>query len=396
MSKRKRRGNIEAKSVYDPFPRTGLIKKYEPFIKKEVRALCARYSFVRYDEALAEAVRLAHEAEKKFEPERGHKFGTLLRYHLKRLNRWAQKEASSEHITATDALQAEAYDRHDALDVDGIGAVHADGIEALATNLDEVNENNLHKLAEPAPSVSDINTAENSKARDNARFEEEQAQPIGDIDYTGGGNAARVTLDISDKGRRIQVGIQLHAGDESHVRGFTDRVSGELRSLRDILDPAVVRVAVAHHERKQREEAEDCRLLPREELRPHIKFVSAKTRRPRLRWTPVPKRTGASDQDSGFSWKDVAGRPAAEQLKLIKRAAATLRPLLTPGQSDFLNWMVDLRIINEGRINAELRHVGGSLTELSDRLGVDKGNASRTVAKLQKRLWAILQGFLMD
>jgi DNA-binding MarR family transcriptional regulator len=87
----------------------------------------------------------------------------------------------------------------------------------------------------------------------------------------------------------------------------------------------------------------------------------------------------------------LAGRKAAEQLKLIKRAADALRPLLTPRQCDFLDWMTDLRVINE-----RLRHVGGSLTELRARLGVDKGNASRTIAKLQERLWAILRGFLME
>ena len=42
-------GNIKAESAYDPFPRSGLVKQFEPFIRKEVGKFCKRYPKLRRD-----------------------------------------------------------------------------------------------------------------------------------------------------------------------------------------------------------------------------------------------------------------------------------------------------------------------------------------------------------
>ena len=55
MSQRRNRkasrsaGNIQAEGVYDPFPRSGLVKQYERFIRKHVREFCAGYPGLQYD-----------------------------------------------------------------------------------------------------------------------------------------------------------------------------------------------------------------------------------------------------------------------------------------------------------------------------------------------------------
>ena len=90
-------GNIADGDNYDPFPKTRPIKKYEPLIRKTVREYRERYPHFTYRELLIEAVRLASDAEQTFNPEKG-KFGTHLRWHLKGLHRYAQKERKHEQV----------------------------------------------------------------------------------------------------------------------------------------------------------------------------------------------------------------------------------------------------------------------------------------------------------
>src|SRR5262249_28582443 len=91
-------GNIKNEKAYDPFPKSGLVRKYAPFIRKEVRDYCKQYPYVRYEEMLAEAVRIAVKFEGKFDPDKAKDFSTPLRWHLKGLHRFAQKEHSSWKI----------------------------------------------------------------------------------------------------------------------------------------------------------------------------------------------------------------------------------------------------------------------------------------------------------
>ena len=97
MSHRKRKskdrpGNIKAETAYDPFPKSGLVKQYEPFIRKHVGEFCKRYPGLQRDGVLLEAIRIACNTEKRFKPELGHDFSTPLRHALKGLNRYAKKE----------------------------------------------------------------------------------------------------------------------------------------------------------------------------------------------------------------------------------------------------------------------------------------------------------------
>jgi len=86
-SDQKRRGNVAALDEYDPFPKSGLVKQYEPFIRGWVTAFCKRYPRVRRLDALIEAVRISVELEPKFDTKRAKDFSTALRYHLRGLKR---------------------------------------------------------------------------------------------------------------------------------------------------------------------------------------------------------------------------------------------------------------------------------------------------------------------
>jgi hypothetical protein len=77
-----RREKIEAADGPDPFPKTGLTKQYEPFIRKFVGGFCAEHPGAIYEHVLVDAVRISMGAEAKFKPELGYDFSTFLRKHL--------------------------------------------------------------------------------------------------------------------------------------------------------------------------------------------------------------------------------------------------------------------------------------------------------------------------
>ena len=58
-------GNIKDEGR-DPFPKSGLVRKYAPFIRSEVRDYCKQYPYMRYEDMLAEAIRLAVNCEASF------------------------------------------------------------------------------------------------------------------------------------------------------------------------------------------------------------------------------------------------------------------------------------------------------------------------------------------
>jgi hypothetical protein len=90
---------------YDPFPKSGRIKQYEPFIRKYVGKISRHYPQPHHDDFLFEAVRLAWEAEKHFKPDLGHDFSTLLAGHLKGLHRFAKREIGDHSWSGQEARE---------------------------------------------------------------------------------------------------------------------------------------------------------------------------------------------------------------------------------------------------------------------------------------------------
>ena len=69
----------------DLFPKTGLVKQYELYIRKWVANFCEGNPEVSYDETLRKAISIAWEVEQRFKPELGYDFTTPLRHALKAL-----------------------------------------------------------------------------------------------------------------------------------------------------------------------------------------------------------------------------------------------------------------------------------------------------------------------
>lgn len=79
------------KSVgYGTFPAAGPVREYRPLILAEAKRFSQLY-YLDHRDVVFEALQIALAAEKKFDPKRG-KFGTLLRWELRRLHRVCQRE----------------------------------------------------------------------------------------------------------------------------------------------------------------------------------------------------------------------------------------------------------------------------------------------------------------
>jgi DNA-directed RNA polymerase specialized sigma subunit len=235
MSKLKR-----AYQAFSPFPKAGLVKDYERFIRQEVNDYCKQYPDVRKQDMLAEAVRIAVEFEPKFNPETAKDFSTPLRWHLKGLHRFAQKEFSSWQIPVSK------------------------------------NQRDANKLE----------AKRNGVGGDDPRA----------VNFEGGGNGARITLDlqwtnvtpISDlivtynrdhdpttmfqcpeylKRWRVVIGTQLRNSDLDHANGVMDRAIPDVKVVLEDRKPSpitdgYIRAVIDHNERRQREtdqEAENQR-----------------------------------------------------------------------------------------------------------------------------------------
>lgn len=216
-------GNIKDKKTYDPFPKGGLVRKYAPFIRSEVRDYCKRYPNVRNEEMLAEAIRIAVKFEPNYDPNLGNDFSTPLRHHLKELHRFAQKEFSSWQIPVSKKQR------------------DANGLE---------------------------------RKRNGIGGDDPRA-----VIFAGGGNGARITLDFQwlapradliviysrdhdpttmfpfCLGRhRVVIGTQLRNSDWDHANGVVDRATPDMKVVLEDRKPSpitagFVRAVMANSER---------------------------------------------------------------------------------------------------------------------------------------------------
>jgi len=329
------RGNIKDEPEYDPFPPTGLVKEYEPFIRKRVTMFCKAYPAVRRQDALIEAVKIAIEAETKFKPELGYDFSTFLRWHLKSLKRiLVDKE--------------QAYSKP---------LIHVpDG---------EVSEEIIKQRA--ADDMAD------------AEFDRRRLDRV-EVGVGNGGNGARVRLDLTGP----VIGFQLFDRAWDHAVGITDRISRDLRRLGDVIAnvPGLARAIVAHNERRQREadqEAENQRngdyapvfLEARDTLKPDIQFRPPKK-------TATPRRHKPSEKPDLERLDPILREHHEDREALLAGAAEALRPSLDDRERAILDWL----------LNPQDR----TLTALASEIDITKGYASklkgRILNQLEKRMTA--------
>jgi hypothetical protein len=206
-------------TAYDPFPKTGLVRKYAAFIRKEVREYSKMYTYVRYEEMLAEAIKIAVKVEKGFDPNIAKDFSTPLRWWLLGLHRFAQKQFSSWQVPVSKA---------------------------------ERDANELERKR-------------NGIGGDDPRA----------VNFSGSGNGARIALDFQwltdlleqDHRHRVVIGTQLRNNDWDHANGVVDNATPLIKVVLEGQKPSPIthgylRAALDYSVRQQREadqEAENQR-----------------------------------------------------------------------------------------------------------------------------------------
>jgi len=345
--KSKGSGNIKAEAAYDPFPKSGLVKQYGPFIRKHVRKFCEGYPELQYETVLCWAADLAVAAETKFKPKLGNDFSTFLRPHLKRLHRLAEREQQR------------------------------------------------------LPGVYE--TPAEKKRRDAEEIGERPKKPS-----FAGGNGARVTIDhqwlASGGHHRLVIGVQLNSNEAAHARGVTERASPDIKTVLEFpADDSVIRgrmrAVIDHQERRQREadqEVENQRAGSHAPVFLPTKDMGADVRTYKGRKPPkhYPDHMPMMRLDDAYShsdeWKGTlhdtiaAGRTvsdAEQQDRLIRDAVTAERPFLSKNELPVLDW-----------IEAQLQGTDKRLlVQVARDLGITKGAASKIKNRLIKKLQARIQ-----
>src|SRR5262245_33298368 len=339
---------------YDPFPKTGLVRKYAPFIRSEVRDYCKMYPYMLYEDMLREAIRIAVEFEPKFNPELENDFSTPLRWYLRGLHRFAQKDFSCWQAPVSTAQ--------------------------LAAN-------------------------ELERKRNGIGGEDPRA-----VDFSGGGHGARITLDFQwmdapETRQRIVLGTQLRGSDWDYANGVVDGATPDIKTVLEGRKPSpetagYVRAVVTFSELRQREadhEAENRRdgdyasvFLKPDEIPIDLGFYEGR-KPPKLEsdYTFVASldETKTITDDEKSTLHDIVvdessainaearedeARIEADHARFLAIVDAE-RPLLSPNETVVLdNWLL------------------GPLTiaEVAAEVGMTKGGVCKMAARLEKRLKA--------
>jgi hypothetical protein len=347
-------GNIKNEPAYDPFPKTGLVRKYAPFIRKEVRDYCKMYPYMRFEDMLAEAIRIAVKFEPEFDPNIAHDFSTPLRHHLKGLHRFAQGDYRSWQMPVSKA-QRDANDLEQRRN--GIG-----GEDPRAVN------------------------------------------------FSGGHNGARVTFDFQwmtapEMRHRVVLGTQLPGRDWDYANGVVDRATPDIKIVLEGRKPSpitagYIRGVMALSELRQREsdqEAENQRngdyapvFLKPSQMKIDLGFYEGR-RPPKLEsdHTHVAGLDQSRTDDDGGKTtlhdivadeapainaeaRDDEARIEADHVRFLAVVEAE-RPLLSPNETFVLdNWLL------------------GDLTiaEAAAQLSMTPGGVSKMAARLEKTLRA--------
>ena len=325
--RKQRRGNIEAKSYYDPFPKSGLVRQYERFIRKHVSEFCERYGRLKYDDALCWAVEIALKAEKAFNPELGFDFSTPLRHHLKGLHRLAEREIISTPV---------------------LGAQRRKQEEAKAAKL-----------------------------------------PGGR--FFPGANGTRVTVDYNKRRRSVaRVQLASAASDRVQPIWSRAAPDVEFLLDRDLdlsIGRAYIRAVLDHHERRQDENESG---VIHSEVRARTGGVDIAHSKRRQPPRFEPDRVPTASLDDAYRHDDewvgklsdtiVAGATPQTPDDLVLYAIRAERPFMGGLEAAVADWMVGIHTETDAR----------SLVQFADDQGISKGWASklrdRVIDRVRRRL----------
>jgi hypothetical protein len=317
-----RRGNIESVDSPDPFPRDGLTKQYEPFIRDYAGWVCKKWPTAVYDEVLNDLVRLSVEAEPHHKPELG-KFGTVLFWRLKRITRLLRKDQQQVKI--------------------------------------------------PGPSKEEREAA---RAEEKRRKDEEATAPV----VYRGGNGTRITIDRQWTANgsafcrhRVKIGLQLKSSDEATARNAMEQVSGALNKLLD--DRPIV--AIRSDIEGVLGEYADIQFYKGRKPPNFHKWPTG------VVMVSFDQVVCQDEDGKDLTYADVLadGRSAClnmpghdrdAQVDRLRQAIEAERPFFSPKELDVLAWKLDPD--------------GGRLSHWAAKNGISKGYASKLDRRIQDKL----------
>jgi hypothetical protein len=341
-----KRGNIKADECFDPFPPTGKVKEYEPFIRDYAGKFWERYPQLAFDDVLFEAVKIAVDFEL------GLDFSTPLRHHLKGMYRpLVEREQEYQRPLVHRSIEPVEDDKKLAAEFAG-----KDEFTPRSENLSDA-EDEAKRLAAKAALGMEIDR----------RFAEEE-HPTEPLTFGKGGNGARVTFEA----KGVKIGVQLFGGTDA--RAIIERMSPDLRGLLELPRPEAPRLSgrmraiVAHSDRQQRKAEQEVEnqkcgdwnpvftdandaLQPSIKIRERKRNIRSSQPRPR-----APKEEIFVDM----------------QLEDLDRVVTALLPQLGDTERLILDHMID--------------PAGHTLSRRAALIGISKGYASKISKDLVARL----------
>lgn len=321
-------GNIKDEPAYDPFPKDGLVKKFEPFIRKKAGEWHKKYRWLRYDEILFELVQIALRAGPKFKPELGYQFSTFLEPYFQRIHRYAERELRLQRLN----------------------------VSILDGGFQEAQEDEEAKEAKTPDGV-----------------------------FYAGPNGPRFTLDFQwmegTKRKRAVVRVRI-ANPQIIKRASPDaRILAGMKNGLDVRQ-AYIRAVLDHHERSQKE-IEQEKLL---EAKPITGGVDIKERKGREPPRFLPDHLPIVSLGDAYTHDDewvgslaetiaAGATPDSPELAVIEAIKAE-RSFLTPLQMAIADWMLGLFAGTEER----------SQGQLADDLGKSEGYASKQRKQVEEKV----------
>ena len=432
----KDRGNIKNDPAYNPFPKSGLVKQYEPYIRKVVAEFCRRYPNVRRDDFLYRAIELANAAEKTFKPGLGNDFSTYLggfarNGRLKELHRLHDQQEREQGVeiyrTAEDLAHEKAEEDGEPTDAVKFGG-GGNGVRLLfdrqwweARISDLINYIDMsgpifrkaatHHVDEGYSPAGDDSVP--ARAKEPIFQERGRHQPKWPKLVRRGVNEFKekfhqivpLVWPTTKLRHRLKLGLQLRKSDNAEP--VQQRISEGLSQVtrqqpRSPVLMGWIRAVVDHLVRRQREADDEAEKRQRGDHSPtfleaernvvDIKFYKGR-QPPRFspKWQPMARLDDAYSHQSeeGDSAKstlhDVTYSPdalreaaaAEEQRQKALAVAAAVRPTLTnKTEIDMLNGL-------EARLRGDAE---GGLIEIAKEIGITKGAASKVVQRLKRKI----------
>jgi hypothetical protein len=401
MSRKRRRrkgaGNIKNDPVYNPFPKSGLVKQYEPYIRKVVGQFAKAYPQISHQDLLFRAIELALAAEKTFKPELGFDFSTFpggfeRKGRLKELHRLSDE---FERHNGTEIYRTEEDLAHEKAEEEGeptdpVSFAGGGNGARLLFDLQwwEALLSNIVRYVEQGP-----------------LFRPQRWFSKSTNGFSGGycdTNIIQGELPTTKLRHRLKLGTQLRESD--NARAIHERISRDLPEVVKRQPPSPmlmgwIRAVVDHVIRAQREADDEAQKRARGDHSPtfleavrsaiDVKFYKGR-KPPRFlpKWMPMARLDDAyNHQDGSDGTSDgkrtlhdtiAANQDAAEQEKQAAlEAAAAVRPKLTDKN--------DIAMLD--RLVARLRgDAVGGLSEIASEIGITKGAASKVSERLKKAI----------